>query len=155
LIESQLKTIATDAFLDLAPRPFRLRRVFVGQEIRESTNAQALTDDAARAHSIFSELNGKLFVHLAAEDSVLYSQLLKSPDAKMKAVAQRYSEEMRPISQAFKNFAVRWGSVRAIQANIDTFVKESLEILAALEQRIRREHDELYSMEDKLQLTAH
>ena len=59
-------------------------------------------------------------MHLAAEDNVLYPQMLKSTDAKARALAQRFVTEMHPISDAFK----------------------------VLGERVRREHEELYSLAD-------
>lgn len=123
-------------------------------ELKRQLNPEALSDGATGVHSVLSELSGKLFVHLAAEDKVFYPQLLESTDPRMQALAERYIEEMRPISQAYKNYAVRWGSARAIESNAETFIRETREILAALDQRIRREHDELYALADQLELAA-
>jgi hypothetical protein len=89
-------------------------------------------------------------VHLAAEDNVLYPQLRKSADPKVRALAQRFVDEMQPISGAFKAYAVRWGSASTIQADAESFIRETKEILAALNARIRREHAELYSVADAL-----
>lgn len=123
-------------------------------DLKRHLNPVELGGGADKARAVLAELGGKLFVHLAAEDKVLYPQLLKSADTKMQELARRFLAEMQPISAAFKSFSVRWGNTRAIQSNVEAFIAESRQILAALEQRIRREHEELYSLADKLQLTA-
>ena len=112
--------------------------------------ADGLSADGSPARSILAELSGKLLVHLAAEDNVLYPQLRKSADPMVRALAQRFVDEMQPISGAFKAYAVRWGSARTIQSDAETFIRETKEILTALNARIRREHAELYSVADAL-----
>lgn len=107
-----------------------------------------LSHDAAGARATLSELSGKLLVHLAAEDNLLYPKLLQSPATATQTVARRFLSEMGPISKSFKEYAVRWGSARAIQADTQSFVTETKAVLDALSERIRREHAELYPLAD-------
>lgn len=109
-----------------------------------------LAVDGSEARAILADLSGKLFVHLAAEDNVLYPKLLKSPDPAARALAQRFAADMQPISKAFKAYAVRWGNARTIQADAQAFIKETREMLGAYGERVRREHAELYSLADSL-----
>ena len=109
-----------------------------------------LAADAGPTRRILSELSGKLLTHLAAEDNVFYPQMLKSADAKTRALARRFVAEMHPISDAVKRHAVRWGSARTIQGNAEAFVRETQRIIQVLAERIRREHVELYSLADRL-----
>jgi hypothetical protein len=57
---------------------------------------------------------------------------------------------MHPISDAFKKCAVRWGNAKTIQADTETFIRETQETTTVLGERIRREHVELYALADSL-----
>lgn len=117
-------------------------------DLKQHLSAVTLAADPAAARHILSELTGKLLMHLAAEDNVLYPKMLKSTDANTRALAQRFVTEMHPITDAFKQYAVRWGSARTIQADPDGFIRETKEITTVLGERIRREHAELYTLAD-------
>jgi hypothetical protein len=119
-------------------------------DLKRHLSPATLAADAGPARHILSELSGKVLMHLAAEDNVFYPQMLKSADAKTRALTRRFAAEMHPISDAFKRHAVRWGSARAIQANAEAFVRETQRIIQVLIERIRREHVELYSLADRL-----
>lgn len=109
----------------------------------------ALAADATPARKALSELSGKLIVHNAAEDKLLYPRLLQSTDTATRTVAQRFLAEMGPISQTFKDYAVRWGTAQAIQSDAQKFVSETQAILKSLVERIRHENAELYPLADK------
>lgn len=110
--------------------------------------SKTLAADAGKAREVLSQLTGKLLVHLAAEDNLLYPQLLKSSESATRSVAERFSAEMKPISESFKSYASRWASARTIQTDAEGFVKETRAICKALGERIRREHAELYPLAD-------
>jgi hypothetical protein len=57
---------------------------------------------------------------------------------------------MHPITDAFKQYAVRWGNAKIIQGDPDTFIRETKEITNVLGERIRREHAELYRLADTM-----
>jgi hypothetical protein len=105
--------------------------------------------DAAGARKILSELSGKIIVHLAAEDTVLYPQLLKSKDSSTQALAKRFADEMGALAQTFKAYAVRWGVEKEIQSKPDAFANETRAIIKALSDRIRRENSELYPLAER------
>lgn len=109
-----------------------------------------LAKDASAARQVLSLLSGKLLVHLAVEDRLLYPEILHCADPAVRAVGQRFLEEMGPISQAFKSYSIRWGTQGAIQSEPAAFVAETKSILAAVEERIRREDRELYPLAEKL-----
>ncbi|HEV2270463.1 MAG TPA: hemerythrin domain-containing protein [Steroidobacteraceae bacterium] len=119
-------------------------------DLKRHLSPAALAADPGPARHILSELSGKLLMHLAAEDNVLYPQMLKSTDAKARALAQRFVAEMQPITDAFKQYAVRWANAKSIQAGAESFVRETNRIMTVLNERIRREHTELYSLADSL-----
>lgn len=109
-----------------------------------------LTVGAADARKLLSELSGKIIVHLAAEDAVLYPLMLKSKDVPAQTLARRFAAEMGPIAQAFKTYATRWGSESLIQAKPEAFISETKAIIKALSERIRKENTELYPLADAL-----
>ncbi|HEY3784105.1 MAG TPA: hemerythrin domain-containing protein [Steroidobacteraceae bacterium] len=109
-----------------------------------------LAKDASAARQLLSLLSGKLFVHLAVEDRLLYPGILHCEDPAVRAASQRFLQEMGPISQAFKSDSIRWGTQGAIQSRPDAFVAETKQILAAVEERIRRENRALYPLFEKL-----
>ena len=119
-------------------------------DLKRHLSPATLTADAAPARRILAELSGKLLTHLAAEDKLFYPQMLKSADAKTRALTQQFVAEMHPIADAFKRHIVRWGNARAIQANAEAFVRETQRLIPVLAERIRREHVELYSLADRL-----
>ena len=119
-------------------------------DLKRQLSPATLAADAGPARSILSELSGKLLTHLAAEDNVFYPQMLRSADAKTRALTQRFVAEMHPISDAFKRYVVRWGNAKTIQGNTEAFVRETQRIIQVLAERIRREHVELYSAADGL-----
>jgi len=111
--------------------------------------ATKLAKDAAQAHKLLTELTGKLIVHLAAEDQVLYPQLLKAKNPRTQTMAKRFITEMGSIAQAFKSYVVKWGSPASIQANPEAFVTETKGIISALGERIRKENTQLYPLADQ------
>jgi hypothetical protein len=118
--------------------------------LKRRLSPATLAADAAPARYILSELSGQLLMHLAAEDNVFYPQMLRSADAKTRALTQRFVADMHPIADAFRRYAVRWGNARTIQANAEAFVRETQRIIQVLAERISREHVELYSLADSL-----
>ncbi|HEX3845612.1 MAG TPA: hemerythrin domain-containing protein [Steroidobacteraceae bacterium] len=115
-------------------------------DLEQHLSPATLAADPAPARHILSELSGKLLMHLAAEDNVLYPKLLKSTDANARALAQRFVTEMHPITDAFKQYAGRRGNAKTIQGDPD----RTKEITNVLGERIRREHAELYRLADTM-----
>jgi hypothetical protein len=115
-------------------------------DLEQHLSPATLAADPAPARHILSELSGKLLMHLAAEDNVLYPKLLKSTDANARALAQRFVTEMHSITDAFKQYAGRRGNAKTIQGDPD----RTKEITNVLGERIRREHAELYRLADTM-----
>lgn len=119
-------------------------------ELERLLEPESLGAAPAPAHQVLSKLSGKLSVHLAAEDRLLYPQLMNCTDPATQSMSKRFLEEMGPISKAFRAYAVRWGMQRTIQSEPDAFITETKAILAAVAKRIRRENRELYPLAEKL-----
>lgn len=118
-------------------------------EIGKRLEPATLVNSAAEVRKLLSEMSGKIIVHLAAEDTVLYPLLQKSKDPSTKALAARFAAEMGPIAQAFQNYAVRWGMESEIRSKPDAFASETKAIVKALSERIRKENTELYPLADR------
>lgn len=94
-------------------------------------------------------ITGKLTVHLSMEDSVLYPQMIASPDAAISGAAKKFQTEMSGIKEVYVAFTRKWGKT-AIAADTAGFAKEFAGIAQALANRITRENNELYPLADKL-----
>ena len=124
-----LKDIATFAVL-LKPAP------------RPATGASLLEQ--------LSALSGKIKVHLAMEDNVLYPELLAAADPQTRTTAAAFKKEMGGIGAAFAAFRERWNTADAISANLAAFAREASNVLEQLNQRIQRENGSLYPLADEL-----
>lgn len=122
----------------------------LANELGKHLFAAKLAKDAAQARKLLSELSGKLIVHLAAEDMLLYPQLLECKDPAARTLASRFIAEMGSIAQVFKNYVVRWNATTDIQSNPQAFVAETRAIIKALDERIHKENTQLYPLADKL-----
>ena len=115
-------------------------------DLRATFDPAALARDATHARALLSRLGGKLAVHLAMEDRSLYPFLKAQPDRALSRTAWRFQEEMGGIHAAFSAFSARWPNPPAISADPLAFAAEASAVLAALEQRIRREEAELFPL---------
>ena len=122
----------------------------LGRELREQLKPELLAANPARARQALASFSGKLSMHLTLEDRLLYPELLHCADPAIREIAERFVEEMVPISHAFKEYAVRWSGAGAIQKEPEAFVTETKAILAAVAYRIQRENEELYPLAEKL-----
>jgi hemerythrin-like domain-containing protein len=118
-------------------------------EIRVLLDPVELAKDAGIISGHLSILSGKLTVHLAMEDKGLYPRLVKHPNAAVRALAQRFMNEMGSIHDVVRQYFARWRDPVLIQRQSHKFVEETNGLLAALTQRIAREDHELYPMVDR------
>lgn len=118
-------------------------------ELSRRLAPETVVTQSAEIRKLLSELSGKIIVHLAAEDTVLYPRLFSSKDNATQTLARRFADEMGPIAQTFRTYATRWGSEGAIRTKPNDFAKESQAIIKALGDRIRKENVELYPLADR------
>ena len=97
-----------------------------------------------------STLVGKLSLHLAAEDEVLYPKLLEHSEERVRTLAQKYLDETGGLADDFRAYADRWPSPASIDANPIAFASQTRRILATLKKRISREDDRLFPLIEKL-----
>ena len=108
-----------------------------------------LAKDGIPARRILGELAGKLTVHLAMEDRLLYPTLLDSGRKEASTLAHRYSEDMGGIKDAFGAYLAAWRSGPAIQKDPAGFIAQSKEMIAAVGKRIEAEEAHLYPAAEK------
>ncbi len=108
-----------------------------------------LEKEGGPARHLLGELAGKLTVHLAMEDKVLYPTLLNSGRKEASDLAQRYMDEMGGIKQAFTAYLAAWPSAGAIQKDAAGFIAQSKGIIAAVGKRIAAEEKHLYPAAEK------
>jgi len=116
--------------------------------LEQLMNPTALSADATSARRLLSTLAGKLTVHLAAEDQVLYPEIKGNADPAVKKIAAEFERDMLPLSQAFKSYVGRWPTPTAISQDPATFVAETRSVCKALMDRIKRENSVFYEALD-------
>lgn len=93
-----------------------------------------------------SLLAGKLKIHLTNEDKFLYPDLLNNQNDKIKKMATEYINEMGQISELYTNYKNQFNTKSKIDGNINTFLKQSHDIISAIKVRISKEENELYKL---------
>lgn len=91
-------------------------------------------------------LAGKIKIHLAVEDNVLYPKLLNSGEAKIRKTAAEFIAEMGDFTKVFGDYNKKWNSNLKVQDSFGEFNRETQTILATLIRRINREDQELYEV---------
>ena len=108
-----------------------------------------LAADASGAKAVMAVLAGKLGVHLAMEDKVLYPELMKSPDPRTRATAEGFASEMGDIAEAFTAYTKKWPAT-SIGSSPAGFIRETNEIFGILSKRVAAEESVLYPLADRL-----
>lgn len=110
-----------------------------------------LSKKAAEIRSLISTLAGKLSIHLAMESKNLYPKLMAQSDPDIRALSTRYSDEMAAMLDDFTQFNHRWLTVALIEKDWGNFIAETTRIMNAIQARIERENQELYTLVDDLE----
>jgi hemerythrin-like domain-containing protein len=140
-----------------ATETFRIQHdelVVIAKDIAGNLKADALRTDAKSVRLQLSKMAGVLGAHLSIEDRWLYPKLVAHTDASVARLAREYQDEMSGLKEAFDAYMTRWETSQKIQANPETFIKETLGIFEVLSQRIHRENSELYTLVDRLGLES-
>ncbi len=93
--------------------------------------------------AVLNELSSKLDDHLALEDRVLYPRLLEHGDARVRAAAAELQGELSGLHAVCDQYFAAWSSVSTIAARFHTFRFETRAVMARLQDRMRREDEEL------------
>jgi hypothetical protein len=144
-----------DGLADRARQTARFARqheeiVELSKALVQTLDTRALAQDPGAARRALATFAGRLRVHAAMEQEALYPRLLASESPHVAAKAQELLDEIGPIYQAFFAFLARWSESARIQADPETFCRETTAELHRLARRLRRENEELYPMVDAL-----
>jgi hypothetical protein len=119
-------------------------------ELQALLQPAKLAADATAARACLSRLMGKLTMHLAAEDKVLYPELCHHADSAVATLARKFSTEMQNTTPVVVNYNGKWSTPSSIKSEPAKFIAETQQILKVLGDRIRRENQELYAAADRL-----
>jgi iron-sulfur cluster repair protein YtfE (RIC family) len=108
------------------------------------------SDVAPEAERILRSFAGKLKVHLAMEDRVLYPAMIASPNEELSQTAKRFQREMGDLSKVVNAYLERWSRTQLIADGFTAFRKDTREILDALSRRIDAEEKVLYTLYEQL-----
>lgn len=125
--------------------------VAIVQEISGKLEETSLAGDAANEVSeLLKSLAGKLLVHLAAEDKVLYPKMIDSGNSEAADAAKKFQEEMGGLKSAFEDYYGKWVNPRSIAGQPSEFITQTKDVLSALAQRVEKENTVLYPLVDRL-----
>ncbi len=122
----------------------------IATEMSKHLNADTLIHDAQLIVSQLSTLTGKLTIHLAMEDKVIYPYLINHKDEHVRVLAKKYIDEIGSIAQVFTNYIKKWPNPHTIQDNTSGFIHETKSLFQVLSKRIDKEDNELYELVDRL-----
>jgi hypothetical protein len=120
----------------------------LGVEIASKLSRKTIVEEAADVRRLVAQFAGKLTIHASMENEALYPRLFEHADPAVRARAKELFDEVGGLYATFHDYAARWPTVAAIQADGPGFVKETREILFRLALRMTRENDELYPLVD-------
>jgi len=120
----------------------------LGIEIASKLSRRTIVEEAANVRRLVAKFAGKLTVHASMENEALYPRLFEHSDPAVRARAKALFDEVGDLYATFHDYAARWPTVAAIEANGPDFVKETREILFRLAIRMTKENDELYPLVD-------
>ena len=95
------------------------------------------------------DLSGKLTMHLAGEDRMVYPALQASKDPQVAAMAKRFATEMGGLGAAFKAFTHRFATPALIEADRSGFASTLQGVTEAIVKRVQAEERELYPAADR------
>ena len=109
-----------------------------------------IESSADKLSDSINRMTGVIKMHLASEDKHLYPLLLKSSDAKIRAITKNYMEEMGDLAKIYTDFAENYNTASKILSNKAGFETTFAKVKHALNYRINREEKELYLFIDKV-----
>lgn len=113
-------------------------------KIKKNMNKSGIEQNVDTLVKDMNVLSGKLSIHMSLEDKFLYPKLMNSDNNSLKDLSKKYNDDMGSISAAFKVYKTKFNIKSKILNNADEFLKESLDIIKVLEERISKEDKFLY-----------
>jgi len=120
------------------------------ESIEQHLSVETVSSRTEEVAGIARELFGKFGIHLALEDRVLYPQAAAHNDGSLRVIAQRFQKEMGGLAERFELYRKAWPGSIAIAHDPNGFVRETLEVIQQLRNRLRREEQELYLAIDRV-----
>ncbi|MEG1255486.1 hemerythrin domain-containing protein [Clostridium sp.] len=114
------------------------------EKIYEIINQNEIEECSSELAININKLAGKLQIHLNSEDKFLYPNLLK--DEKTKDISQKYIDEMGGMLVKFTSYKEKFNTTNKIKTNKNYVVVETKAILGSIEERMKREENELYKL---------
>ncbi len=108
-------------------------------------DVNALRNNADDVRSLISRLVGKLSVHLALEDNVLYPYLESSSNPKLTELGKSFRTQVGGLRKALNSYKDAWPTAVSIQENPDQFVKDTEAFIDVIKKRVQLEDDELFT----------
>lgn len=121
----------------------------MARQLQSHLDPVRLAADASAARTCLGKLMGRLVLHLATEDKVLYPEFAASQDPKVAAIGRRFASEMASTVPLVTAYNDKWATPSAIKRDPHAFIAETRKILSVLADRIRRENQELYATADQ------
>lgn len=119
------------------------------QDLREWLEPAAVAADPGAARRVLVSLGAKLNIHLAFEDAALYPPLLKHADRRVQEKTRQYMTEMGGIKATLKEHLQRWASTQRVEADRETFSRETLVLFGALDRRLQAEDRDFYPLVER------
>lgn len=110
---------------------------------KDSNNVE---ENAANIAKSVSRLAGVLKIHLMNEDEFLYPAMKKSSDAKLKAKAERFQNEMGGLSGDFMTFKDKYNTKLKLIQQKDVAEKEIKAMCDTILVRMHKEDNDLYPL---------
>jgi hemerythrin-like domain-containing protein len=92
-------------------------------------------------------LSGIILMHLKYEDEYLYPRLLQHPKEKIRAISNKFIQEMGDLSGVFENYKDKYLKIPGtIKTNPAEFIKDTNAILYSISKRVEKEERELFPL---------
>lgn len=124
--------------------PLRQQHVEIGAIIGAIQQAVKAGKPGADLRKLLVDLSGKLTMHLAAEDLMLYPQLKASAVPGVATMAKLFADEMGGLAGAFKAFGQKYATGAIIDADRAGFTAGFNGIVTAVTTRVKAEEKDLY-----------
>jgi len=112
-------------------------------------NQLQVKENASTISTLFSQLAGKLKMHLMVEDQFVYPKLTMHSDVQIQKISQNFANEMGDLGKVFGDYKTRYMGANKIADNANLFINDTKNIFAALTKRMDKETQLLYPLLSK------
>lgn len=107
---------------------------------------EVVEEKAFEISLLLGSLSGKIKLHLLADDRYVYPLLTAHSNMEIKAISQKFADEMGNLSAIFLQFQEKYANAAQIRALAPGFAAELKGIISAIQERIVREDKSLYPL---------